>query len=59
MADWIGHLLAQLPGWLFLPALIVVVIVASIVWWIDATLLASWPFQSKRSYLGENKHGKK
>ena len=33
MADWIGHLLGQLPGWLFWPALIIVIVIAAVVAW--------------------------
>lgn len=34
MAEAIGHWLATLPDWLFLPALIIVTIVATAGWWL-------------------------
>ena len=32
MAEWIGHLLGQLPAWLFWPALISFIVVTAIAW---------------------------
>lgn len=32
MAEWIGHLLGQLPAWLFWPALISFIVVTTIAW---------------------------
>jgi hypothetical protein len=65
MTEWIGHLLMTIPQWLFIPALIVVIILAIIGWWIWAVMDAAsygingWPFKSRRVYLGEKKNAKK
>jgi hypothetical protein len=65
MADWIGHLLAQVPQWLFTPLLILVIIVSVIGWAIWVGLDAAtynpqvWPFKPKRAHLGEKKYDKK
>jgi len=32
MAEWLGHVLAALPGWLFFPGLVIIIICAIIVW---------------------------
>ena len=58
MVEWLGHVLAAVPGWLYLPVLIIVILIA-LVWWIgDITVFGKWPFAS-RADLGEKKHDKK
>ena len=63
MAEWIGQLIAGFPSWLFIPAIIVVVAGAVIVFWLWATLhtqdSVQLPWKSKRVDLGEKKHAKK
>lgn len=60
MAEWIGHLMGSLPQWLFLPALIVLIIL-SLIWAVIEVSVygGSWPLKTKREYLGEKKHDKK
>ena len=64
MADWLGHLLGSLPGWLFLPALIIVVIISAALWFVFGTagggIGGDVLFKGKKAYLGESKKdGKK
>ena len=64
MAEWLGHLLGSLPGWLFLPALIILIVVVVV----GALIFAPAGFgiasdallRSKKLDLGESKkNGKK
>ena len=64
MAEWIGHWLGSLPSWLFLPALIVFIIIATVLWFIFGPAgngpLSEVVFPSKKADLGEKKkNGKK
>lgn len=55
MAEWIGHLLGQLPAWLFWPALISFIVVTAIAW-----LLYEFIFtDSAIPTLRRRKHGEK
>lgn len=67
VAQWIGNLLGQLPSWLFIPALIVLIVASVIVWYLFATAPGGaviWPFKDKSEFLEKTatkkgKHGKK
>jgi uncharacterized membrane protein YqiK len=65
MAEWIGHLLTDLPAWLFIPALIIIIILSIVTWWLWSMFSAAaqtstvWPFKPRRAYLGEKKDAKK
>lgn len=56
MVEWLGQLLASVPSWLYLPALIIISIISIAVWlsWnaAGATIL---PFKQKRVDVGEKK----
>lgn len=61
MAEWIGHLLTNAPPWVFVSVLILIVI-GWVMWGIFDAMgydTNSWPFKSKREYLGEKKNDKK
>jgi hypothetical protein len=55
MAEWIGQLLAGLPGWAIVLAIILIICVAGFVMWATDV----YPFTTKRVDLGEKKHAKK
>jgi ribose/xylose/arabinose/galactoside ABC-type transport system permease subunit len=58
MVEWLGQLLAAIPGWLYLPVLIIVILIA-LVWWLgDITIFGNWPFAT-RVEGGEKKYDKK
>jgi hypothetical protein len=58
MVEWLGHVLAAVPGWLYLPVLIIFILIG-VVWWLgDITVFSDWPFAT-RTDLGEKKHDKK
>lgn len=65
MADFIGQLLSNVPSWLTVPALAIVIILIIIGWWLWTAFEASaygadaWPFKARRVYLGEKKNAKK
>ncbi len=61
MAEWIGQLIAKFPSWLFIPAIITVVMGAGIIFWLVAVLHTqdTVPWKSKRANLGEKTNGKK
>jgi len=42
MAQWLGQFLAAVPDWLFLPLLILVIILSTIVFWIYALAGGAW-----------------
>ncbi len=50
VATWIGDWLGKLPGWLFWPALIVIIVLAAIMIFYAETPVF---FRSKRVDLGE------
>jgi hypothetical protein len=59
MAEQIGHVIAALPGWLYIPALIIVIMVAILWWWPDIVFWPSTSGMRTNSDLGEKKHDKK
>lgn len=52
MAEWIGHLLGQLPAWLFWPTLISFIVVTAIAWLLYVT-------DGVMPTLRRRKHGEK
>ncbi len=64
MAEWIGHTLAAVPSWLFIPAVIIIIILISVVWVVYVLFEGAahsaniWPSTSRRN-LGEKKYDKK
>lgn len=57
MAEWFGHLLAGVPGWLYLPALIIIIVI-SVIWWLGELTVFGQP-SGTRANLGEKNHDKK
>ena len=57
MAEWFGHLLAGIPGWLYLPALIIIIVIA-VIWWLADLAAFGWS-SGTRADLGEKRHDKK
>ena len=55
MAEWIGQLIAGLPGWAIVLVIILIIGIAVFVMW--ATNV--YPFTTKRVDLGEKKNAKK
>jgi len=41
MVEYLGRVLAALPGWLFLPVFIVIAVVATVVYFFNSTHVAS------------------
>jgi hypothetical protein len=54
IAQWTGNLLGQLPGWLFIPAFILFLIICITVWYLYATAAGGstvWPFRERNEFL--------
>lgn len=55
MAEWIGQLIAGLPGWAIVLVIILIIGISLFVMWSTEV----YPFTRKRVYVGEKKNAKK